>query len=115
MTAGDILPEEEKKHTSNPKVILVSFFTCNKTQPIKETRIFSVTCLMTKEPLELETMKTKLRLPSPTSLMVILEKLYICYFYFSCHMYRKEENISPKKRNKMLLDRYTCTIYHTQQ
>lgn len=28
----------------------------------------SVTCLMTKEPSELETMYTKLRLPSPTSL-----------------------------------------------
>jgi len=51
-------------------------------------------------------MKTRLRLPSPTSLMIILEKLYICYFYFSCHMYGKDENISPKKRNKILLYRY---------
>lgn len=30
---------------------------------------------MTKEPAELRTMKTKLRLPSPTSLMVKLSKL----------------------------------------
>lgn len=30
---------------------------------------------MTKEPLELETMKTRLRLPSPTSLTDMLEKL----------------------------------------
>jgi hypothetical protein len=33
------------------------------------------TCLRTKEPLELETMKTKLRLPSPTSLTDMSEKL----------------------------------------
>ena len=34
-----------------------------------------VTCLMTKEPAELTTMKTKLRLPSPTSLTDKLSKL----------------------------------------
>ncbi|MCI40484.1 hypothetical protein A2U01_0061717, partial [Trifolium medium] len=33
------------------------------------------TCLRTKEPVELETMKTKLRLPSPTSLTDMSEKL----------------------------------------
>ena len=37
--------------------------------------MYDDTCLMTKEPLVLETMKTKLRLPSPTSLTDKSEKL----------------------------------------